>query len=102
MGFAWQWRIDPILGGVYFEDVPNRGVTAVDSQEQSDKACARRLRTALDLADSGILLRRQQLRRAHPDASEAEITERLNAWLRKRRGARVGDVSDRHRRADQW
>ena len=69
----------------------------MDVQDQSPEACARRLRTALDLADSGILLRRQQLRRAHPDASDDEINERLNAWLKKRRGAEFGNAAGRPR-----
>ena len=58
----------------------------------SDEACARRLRTALDLADSGIEMRRAQLRRNHPGATEVEIDRRLNRWLRHRPGAEYGDA----------
>ena len=52
--------------------------------DQSDEARARRLRTALDLADSGIELRRAQLRRKFPDESDEEISERLGNWLHDR------------------
>ena len=69
----------------------------MNTEDQSHEACARRLRTALDLADSGILLRRQQLRRTHPNATEEEIDERLNAWLKKRPGAEFGDAPGRPR-----
>lgn len=65
------------------------------TRDLSDEACARRLRTALDLADSGIQMRRAQLRRQYPDASEAEIDERLGRWLRHRPGAEHGDAEGR-------
>lgn len=52
---------------------------------------AARLRTALSLFDDGVALMRQNLRRAHPDASEAEIERRLRLWLRERPGAEHGD-----------
>lgn len=52
--------------------------------DQSDEARARRLRTALDLADSGIALRRAQLRRRYPEESNREIGARLRKWLHDR------------------
>lgn len=52
--------------------------------DQSEEARARRLRTALDLADSGIALRRARLRRKYPEESEGEIGRRLRKWLRDR------------------
>ena len=63
--------------------------------DQSDEARARRLRTALDLADVGIEMRRMQLRRQYPQASEAEISKLLGAWLRERPGAEFGDSPGR-------
>ena len=61
----------------------------------SDKACAERLRTALDLADSGIQMRRSQLRRAYPDESAEEIRARLDRWLLEREDAPYGDAIGR-------
>lgn len=52
--------------------------------DQSEEARARRLRTALDLADSGIALRKAQLRRKYPDESDRQISERLREWLHDR------------------
>jgi hypothetical protein len=45
---------------------------------------AERLRIALDLADTGVDLMRENLRRRHPLASDEEIAELLRAWLRRR------------------
>lgn len=38
-------------------------------------------RTALELHDTGVRLMRENLKRAHPAASEEEIAQRLRAWL---------------------
>ncbi len=64
-------------------------------KDQSHKACAKRLRIAVDLADSGIAMRRAQLRRTHPNESTSQIDERLNRWLRERPGAKFGDAPGR-------
>ncbi|MEX0658124.1 MAG: hypothetical protein WD080_03230 [Egibacteraceae bacterium] len=50
---------------------------------------AARLRTALSLHDDGVALMRQNLRRRHPRASDSEIDELLDAWLRERPGAEL-------------
>jgi len=52
---------------------------------------ARRLRTALGLFEVGVAMKRQSLRRADPDADEAEIRRRVGAWLRTRPDAEDGD-----------
>ena len=54
---------------------------------------ADRLRLALDLFAAGEAMMRQNLRRLHPDASEAEIERRLVAWLQERPGAEHGDAN---------
>jgi Rv0078B-related antitoxin len=54
---------------------------------------AARLRLAVDMADFGIDLQRQNLRRRHPDASEREIDELLDQWLLERPGAPEGDCA---------
>lgn len=59
-----------------------------DTQE----ARAARLRIVLELADAGLEMMRQNLRRAHPLESDAEIDERLLKWLRHRPGAEYGDA----------
>lgn len=49
-------------------------------------------RQLFDLYQTSKDLMRQNLRRRYPGASEAEITERLRAWLVHRPGAELGDV----------
>ncbi|MFW5967651.1 MAG: hypothetical protein ACOCV2_09050 [Persicimonas sp.] len=63
--------------------------------DRSDKACAERLRMAIDLAESGMQMRLAQLRREHPDASDAEINRRFKEWLLDRPGAEFGDAEGR-------
>jgi hypothetical protein len=50
-----------------------------------------RFRTTVDLWATGVILRRQAIRRDQPDASEAEIDTLLNQWLQERPGAEMGD-----------
>jgi hypothetical protein len=40
-----------------------------------------RFEATLRLAEEGIALMRQNLRRRHPDATEAEIDAKLDEWL---------------------
>lgn len=61
---------------------PPADVTAVHS---------RRLHTALSLYDSGVAMKRAQLRRQDRAATEKEIGRRLADWLRARPGAPFGD-----------
>jgi Rv0078B-related antitoxin len=53
---------------------------------------AQRLRTAFDLYELGESIRRTQLRREHPDATDEEIEALLVAWLQTRPGAEHGDA----------
>jgi Rv0078B-related antitoxin len=50
-----------------------------------------RLRTAFALHESGVALKRAQLRRQHASASEVELARRLAEWLQSRPGATHGD-----------
>lgn len=59
----------------------------------SDEAA--RLRLALDMFEDGVALKRQNLRRADPQASDEEIDRRLRAWLYERPGAEHGDAVGR-------
>lgn len=52
-------------------------------------------RTTLDLFDTGLDLMRQNLRRAHPEASDEEIDRLLRRWLHERPGAEFGDCPGR-------
>ena len=50
-----------------------------------------RFHTALSLWETGVILQRQRLRRAHPTASAKEIETLVNRWLQERPGAEMGD-----------
>ena len=52
-------------------------------------------RTTVDLFEAGVAIKRQSLRRNHPDASEEEIERRLRLWLHERPGAEYGDSPGR-------
>jgi hypothetical protein len=61
-------------------DMPSRSRTVSEA-----------FRTTLDLFETGLVLMRQNLRRANPDATEEAIEELLTAWLHERPGAEHGD-----------
>jgi hypothetical protein len=64
-------------------------------EHRDDKNNAERLLIALDLAESGIKMRRAQLRRRYPEESDKAIEERLMVWLLDRPGAEGGDTQGR-------
>lgn len=55
--------------------------SAQDGEPLDPASLGARLRFALDMVETGVAMMRQNLRREHPRASEAEIQARLNAWL---------------------
>jgi len=59
-----------------------------------------RARVTFELADLGIKLMRQNLRRQFPQDSDAVIEQRLVAWLDTRPGAEHGDAWGRSSRPD--
>lgn len=61
-------------------------------REQLERA-GTKLRTALRLYETGVAMKRAQLRRADPAADEAELDRRMVAWLRTRPGAEHGDAA---------
>jgi hypothetical protein len=65
-------------------------ITAVPALTAADK-----LRITLDLAEAGVDMMRENLRRRHPDADAAESQRRLVAWLQERPGAELGDAEGR-------
>jgi hypothetical protein len=72
--------------------------TPYSSQEMASSAepsVADAFRATLDLFETGVDLMRQNLRRRHPDASEAGIDRRLRDWLLDRSGAESGDCVGR-------
>jgi hypothetical protein len=52
-------------------------------------------RITLDLFETGVELKRQNLRRSHPAADETEIDRLLQQWLLERPGAESGDCQGR-------
>ena len=52
-------------------------------------------RATLDLFQTGIDLMRQNLRRRHPERSDADIDRLLRDWLLQRPGAEFGDCPGR-------
>lgn len=61
------------------------------TRRENDEAAAR-FRLALELFRAGEDMKRQQLRRASPDASAEEIERLLGLWLQERPGAEAGDA----------
>jgi hypothetical protein len=61
----------------------------------SRASVAEGFRTALDLFETGVAMKRQSLRRKHPDASDEDIEQRLQQWLLHRPGAEHGDSPGR-------
>lgn len=66
-----------------------------DSQDirppQSDPDVLERMEIAFDLYDVAERMKRQNIRRSDPSATEREVEERIREWLRDRPGARDGD-----------
>ena len=67
--------------------------------EHSGLDPSQKLRAALELQALGLEVKRQQLRRAHPDAAEADIARRLELWLQLRPGERVDEARTARLRA---
>lgn len=63
-----------------------------------DPVGTERLRAALDLAEAGVAVMRQNLRRAHPDAPAEHIEQLLRKWIGRRPGAEKGDCPGPPRR----
>ena len=64
---------------------------AAMSREELERAAAR-LKTALRLYETGVAMKRAQLRRADPAIGKEELERRLRAWLLTRPGAEHGDA----------
>jgi hypothetical protein len=50
-----------------------------------------RMKMAFDLYETAEIMMRQNLRRRHPQADEAEIERLFVSWLQRRPGAEQGD-----------
>jgi Rv0078B-related antitoxin len=59
--------------------------------DEPSSVLAARLRQAFDLCELGESMRRTQLRRERPEATDEEIEALLVAWLETRPGAEHGD-----------
>lgn len=62
-------------------------------QERDRQRASKRLRTAIELHESGIAMKRAQLRRAFPEMADRAIEREVAAWLSRRSGAEFGDVA---------
>jgi hypothetical protein len=45
---------------------------------------ATKLRTVLAMADGGVAMKRESLRRLHPEANEDDLENMIHAWLGER------------------
>ena len=72
-----------------------RAVSSIRTTDEADLTVAQKLRVAMDLCESGMDMQRERLRRLHPEADDAEIQDRLVAWLRARPAAEDGDAEGR-------
>lgn len=59
------------------------------------RSAVEKVRLALQLHEDGVRLQRQNLRRAHPDATAKEIERLLRSWLAHHPGAEHGDAPGR-------
>ena len=92
IGIKELWEIDPA------RHQPGLVIHSIGwpmSSDTSNEAAAARLRVALELFETGVEMKRQKLRRDHPDLSGDEIEARVAAWLRERPGAELGDAVGR-------
>ena len=64
---------------------------AVTQRGHGDAERPAALQTTFDLCELGESMRRAQLRREHPDATDEEIEALLIAWPQTRPGAEYGD-----------
>lgn len=58
----------------------------MDANRSWDAPEAQRFRLALDMADAGIQIYRQRMRREHPAAGAEEIEAEVQGWLMSRTG----------------
>jgi hypothetical protein len=57
------------------------------------------LRTAVELAEVGVLMHRQFLRRIHPHATENELDDLMDAWIHERHRNEFDIAGFRQRRS---
>lgn len=55
-----------------------------EQREQELAKAAARFRAALEMHTTGVRMMRLKLKREHPDASDAELSSKLRAWLWER------------------
>jgi Rv0078B-related antitoxin len=64
----------------------------VDLSPEELERMGRRLLTALRMFEPGVAMKRAQLRREHPEATEQELKLLVRRWLFTRPGAEHGDA----------
>jgi hypothetical protein len=55
--------------------------SSLDQPDTPSRPAAQRLREALSLFEDGVEMKRRNLKRRFPEASEVELEERLLSWL---------------------
>ena len=68
-------------------------------QVSPTETAAERLALAFELFAAGVSIKREQLRRQYPDATDEQLAVLLGNWLRSRPAAPVGDSPGRRRPA---
>ena len=61
-----------------------------------------RARQVFELFELGLEMKRSQLRRSHPKASDEEVERLLKEWLQHRPGAEDGDAGPEGFRLRHW
>jgi hypothetical protein len=67
-----------------------------------DPAILRRMEIAFDLYEVAEQMKRQNLRRRNPDATDEEIEQGVREWLLRRPGAEHGDAEGRPGSLDRF
>lgn len=67
------------------------GFDPLDRPPIRDPAVLRRMQIAFDLFDTAVKMKRQNILRQDPDATEEDIREGIRKWLHHRPGAEHGD-----------
>lgn len=60
--------------------------------DEGTREAEKRLLQAFEMADAGISMMRETLRRRFPSADERELDRLVGEWLRHRPGAEHGDA----------
>jgi hypothetical protein len=89
------WSIQFPVWATDCADATEKVTPPYNADVEDDRRLSERFQTALDLWATGVALRRQALRRSHPEATDETIEHLLIEWLHDRPGATHGDGPSR-------